>query len=156
MSEHVFLKRDKLVNGKETWTGWKYCRSMSKTTITLSTGSAPGWVLSPLYVLYTHAVLLSTPPLTALWSADDTLVWLVPVGDESAYREEVCAHSRCCRGNQTLGIIKTKEGILDFRSHEDNLFVLHINMKEVEVCYVRIPKNRLIEPLLICKYNCSN
>lgn len=110
--------------------------SHTSATITLSTGSPQGSVLSPLlYTLYTHDCIPAHVSNTIIKFADETtVVGLISEGDESAYREEVERLSRCCKeNNQFLNTIKTKELVVDFRrKKEENLQPLYINGQYLE------------------------
>ncbi|XP_077455065.1 rapunzel 5 isoform X2 [Stigmatopora argus] len=100
------------------------------SSITLSTGSPQGCVLSPLlYSLYTYDCAPTHQSNAIIKFADDTtVVGLISGGDESAYRDEVNNLSSWCSvNNLTLNTTKTKEIILDFRKHGTDLAPLLIN-----------------------------
>ena len=69
------------------------------STITLITGSPKGYVLSQLlYSLYTHDCTPTHPTNTIIKFADDTtVIGLISLDDESAYRDEV----KKCRSGPT-------------------------------------------------------
>ncbi|KAF7665153.1 hypothetical protein LDENG_00151510, partial [Lucifuga dentata] len=105
------------------------------STLTLSTGSPQGCVLSPLlYTLYTHDCVPSHPSNSIFKFADDTtLVGLITGGDEAAYREEVEHLSTWCLANNLLlNTSKTKEVIVDFRRTRVDHAPLYINGDVVE------------------------
>src|SRR4029434_4080659 len=87
---------------------------------TISTGSPPGWVLSPLlFSLYTNSCTSSHQSVKLLKFADDTtLIGLISGGDESAYRWEI-DHlvTRCGQNNLELNALKTVEMVVDFRKN---------------------------------------
>uniref|UniRef100_A0A8C5DJK7 Reverse transcriptase domain-containing protein n=1 Tax=Gouania willdenowi TaxID=441366 RepID=A0A8C5DJK7_GOUWI len=105
------------------------------STITLSTGSPQGCVLSPLlYALYTYDCSSTHPTNRIIKYADDTtVVGLIRGEDETAYRAEVEELSRWCSANNlTLNIQKTKELIMDFRKIRQDHTPLLINGEQVE------------------------
>lgn len=80
-------------------------------SITLSTGSPQGCVLSPLlYMLLRHK-----NNLIVKFADDTTDVGLICRNEESRYREEVNLFESWCRDNNlVLNVDKTKEMIVDF------------------------------------------
>ncbi|KAF7646613.1 hypothetical protein LDENG_00184830 [Lucifuga dentata] len=105
------------------------------STITLSTSSPQGCVLSPfLYSLYTYDCSPAFSTNSIIKFADDTtVIGLISGRDESAYRQEVQKLSEWYSiNNLTLNTTKTKELIIDFRKHNTNLRPLLINGECVE------------------------
>ena len=87
-------------------------------SITLSTGSPQGCVLSPLlFTLLTHDCASRHKGNQIIKFADDTtVVELIHRNYESMYREEVKHLEGWCRGNNlVLSADKTKEMVIDFR-----------------------------------------
>ena len=88
----------------------------TSTSLSLSTGSPQGCVLSPLlYTLYTHNCTPAHRSNTMVKFADDTtVVGLISNGNESAYRDEVGQLTEWCReNNQPLNTAKTREMIIE-------------------------------------------
>lgn len=87
-------------------------------SLTISTGSPQGCVLSPLlFSLYTNSCTSSHQSVKLLKFADDTtLIGLISDGDESAYRWEIDRLVTWCgENNLELNALKTVEMIADFR-----------------------------------------
>ena len=85
------------------------------STITLSTGSPQGCVLSPLlFTLLTHDCSATSSSNHIIKFADDTtVVGLVTNGDETQYREEVEKLAMWCNNNNLLlNVDKTKEMVI--------------------------------------------
>ena len=92
--------------------------SHTSPTLTLSTGSPQGCVLSPLlYSLYTYDFTPVHPRNSIAKYADDTtLVGPIHRGNETKYRDEVEQLSKRCEANNLLlNQKKTQEMIVDFR-----------------------------------------
>lgn len=88
------------------------------STLTLSTGSPQGCVLSPcLYNLYTYDITAAHSSNYLIKFADDTtVVGCISKGDERAYRTEVEQLAMLCKANNLrLNQLKTQEIIVDFR-----------------------------------------
>ncbi len=92
------------------------------STRTLSIGSPQGCVLSPLlYCLYIHDCSPAhNDNLIVMFADDTTVVLLISMGDEAAYREEVLKLAAwCTENNLALNTKKTTEIIVDFRKHQE-------------------------------------
>ncbi|KAI3368909.1 hypothetical protein L3Q82_025424 [Scortum barcoo] len=91
---------------------------VSSSSISLSTGSPQGCVLSPLlFTLLTHDCSAIHPSCLIVKFADDTaVVGRIANNDESDYRQEVEHLEGWCRQNNLcINVKKTKEMIVDFR-----------------------------------------
>lgn len=92
------------------------------STITLSTGTPQGCVLSPmLYSLFTHDCVPAFDNNSIVKFADDTtVIGLITNGDETNYRAEVQNLADwCSQNNLLLNTSKTKELIIDFRRSQN-------------------------------------
>jgi gmma-aminobutyric acid receptor subunit gamma/cGMP-dependent protein kinase 2 len=90
----------------------------TSATLILNMGAPHGYVLSPLlYSLFTHDCTARHESNTIIKFADDTtVVGLITVNNETAYREEVRDLVVWCQDNNlSLNVIKTKEMIVDYR-----------------------------------------
>ena len=88
------------------------------SSVTLSTGTPQGCVLSPmLYSLFTHDCLSCHVRTKILQFANDTrVIGLITNSDESEYRDQVNKLISWCNDNNLeLNVNKTKEMIVDFR-----------------------------------------
>ncbi|TKS65279.1 putative RNA-directed DNA polymerase from transposon BS [Collichthys lucidus] len=109
---------------------------VSSSTITLSTGSPQGCVLSPfLFTLLTHDCSARHPSCLIVKFTDDTaVVGRIANNDESDYRQEVeHLEGWCTENNLCINVKKTKEMIVDFRRGRHLPPPLHIGGTAVEV-----------------------
>ena len=115
---------------------WVRVGSHHSASISISTGSPKGCVLSPLlYTLYTHDYTPAHSSNTTIKFADDTtVVGLISEGDEYACRTEVEQLTGWCRENNlVLNITKTKELIVGLqRKKTENIRPLCIGGDYVE------------------------
>ena len=105
------------------------------SSLSLSTGSPQGCVLSPLlYTLYTHDFSPTHASNSIIKFADDTtVVGLISGGDESAYRDEVERLAvQSTENNLSLNSKKTREIIVDFRRKKTAIQPLVVNGDCVE------------------------
>uniref|UniRef100_A0A4W5NM05 Reverse transcriptase domain-containing protein n=1 Tax=Hucho hucho TaxID=62062 RepID=A0A4W5NM05_9TELE len=105
------------------------------TPLILNTGAPQGCVLSPLlYSLFTYDCVAMRASKSIIKFADDTtVVSLITINDETAYREEVRALGVWCQENNlTLNVNKTKEMIVDFRKQQREQPPIHIDGTVVE------------------------
>lgn len=107
----------------------------TSNTLTISTGSPQGCVLSSLlYNIYTHDCRASSSQNSIIKFADDTVVvGLINNNDEQAYINEVSNISQWCQHNNlALNVSKTKEMVVDFRKKRGNYTPLSICKQPVE------------------------
>ncbi|KAK2167160.1 hypothetical protein NP493_1287g01002 [Ridgeia piscesae] len=98
-------------------------RDSLSSSVTLSTGTPQGCVLSPMfYSLYTHDCLSCHVRTKILKFADDTtVIGLITNSDESEYRDQVNKLISWCNDNNLeLNVNKTKEIIVDFRTKKSS------------------------------------
>ncbi|KAI3358986.1 hypothetical protein L3Q82_015366 [Scortum barcoo] len=109
---------------------------VSSSSISLSTGSPQGCVLSPLlFTLLTYDCSAIHPSCLIVKFADDTaVVGRIANNDESDYRQEVEHLEGWCRQNNLcINVKKTKEMIVDFRRGRHLPSPLYIGGTAVEV-----------------------
>ena len=107
----------------------------TSNSITLSTGSPQGCVLSPLlFTLLTHDCASRHKENQIIKFVDDTtMVGLIHRNDELMNREEVKHLEGWCRENNVaLNVDKTKEMIIDFRRSQPEHAPLSISGRTVE------------------------
>lgn len=115
----------------------------TSSTISLSTGTPQGCVLSPiLYSLFTHECVPEFHNNTIVKFADDTtVVGLITDDDETAYRAEIHKLVHWCSENDlSLNAGKTKELVINFRKPKATDFTLiFIGGENVESIQHQVP-----------------
>lgn len=95
---------------------------------------------------------------TIIKFADDTtVVGLISGGDETAYRAEVENLFACCsQNNLSLNVCKTKELIIDFRKHGQDLAPLVVNGERVESIPISFLSTQISADILRKQYQDSS
>jgi hypothetical protein len=109
--------------------------SNTSVMLILNMGAPQVCVLSPLlYSLFTRDGVATHNFNTIIKFADDTTVLgLITINDETAYREEVRALAEWCQDNNiSFNVSKTKELIVVYRKRRAEHAPIHMDGAEVE------------------------